>query len=351
MTILQIALCGLVSSCLLVLGPAVPSLRAQNAAPPAATGGRTEANQGDASLNQSAAGLSQLRAQAEVTPPLPGAERNLGVALYRSGKLVEAVKVFTRAEALDPLDVESIQLHGLALYRLGQPAAAIPFLERVKQFTPDANADAQYVLGLCFLNAQQYDKARASFAGQFGVGSESAAAYLLLAQELIHANLPELASSAAEQALQHDARLPLAHFLRGEVALFKSELPLAQTEFEAERALNPAYPVTYERLGDLNLRAARYEQAQDMLMKALSLDTSSTGPFLLMGKVLLRRNDPLSSLLYLEHAERMDPASLTAHTLLSQAYRSLGQTARAEQETETVSHLNASHQLKLQPVQ
>ena len=344
MTILQIALRGLVCSCLLALGLPMPSLRAQNVAAPSVAGSRTEANQGDASLDQ-------LRAQAEVRPPVPGAERKLGVALYRSGKLVEAVKVFTQAEALDPQDVESIQLHGLALYRLGQPAAAIPFLERVKEFTPDANADAQYVLGLCFLNAQQYDKARASFAGQFGVGPDSAAAYLLLAQELMHANLPELASSAAARALELDAHLPLAHFLRGEVALFKSDLPLAQAEFEAERALNPGYPVTYERLGDLNLRAARYEQAQSLLMKALSLDTSSTGPFLLMGKVLLRRGDPQSALLYLEHAERMDPSSVTAHTLLGQAYRGVGQTAKAEQETETVSHLNESHQLKLQPVQ
>ncbi len=330
--------------CLLGLGASTPSVCAQNSVSPAPAAGKTEANGGDAQLNL-------LRAQAEARPPVAGAEQKLGVALYRAGKLVEAVKVFTQAELENPQDIESIQLHGLALYRLGQPAAAIPFLERVKEFTPDANADAQYVLGLCFLNAQQYDKARASFAGQFGVGAESAAAYLLLAQELVHANLPELASTAAQQALTHDARLPLAHFLLGEVALFKSDLPLAQTEFEAERALNPAYPVTYERLGDLNLRAAHYEEAQRMLMKALSLDTSSTGPFMLMGKVLLRRNDPQSALLYLEHAERMDPSSLTAHTLLGQAYRSLGQTARAEQETEIVSRLNASHQLKLEPVQ
>lgn len=295
--------------------------------------------------------LEELRTRANAVPLIRGAKRALGVALYRSGKLVEAVKVFTLAEQEDPSDIESTQLHGLALYRLGQPAAAIPFLRRVSQFMPNANADAQYVLGLCYLNAQQYDKARESFAGQFGVAPDSAAAYLLLGQELMHANLPELAATAGQQALRLNPNLPLTHFMLGEVALFKSDVAAAQADFEAERALNPAYPETYVRLGDVYLRSARYGEAQRMLMKSLSLDTSSTGPFLLMGKVLLRLNDPDSALLYLSHAEHMDPSSITAHTLLSQTYRTLGQQDNARAETDTVSRLNASHQLKLTPVQ
>ena len=40
-------------------------------------------------------------------------------------------------------------MRGLTLYRLGQPAAAIPYLERVRQWMPNANADANHVLGLC----------------------------------------------------------------------------------------------------------------------------------------------------------------------------------------------------------
>ena len=296
------------------------------------------------------AGLNALRSLAEAKPPVAGAARTLGLELYRQGKLIEAAKVFTRAEAEDPQDIESVQLHGLTLYRLGQPAAAIPYLERVRQFKPSANADAQYVLGLCYLNARQYDQARASFAGQFALAADSAGAYLLLGQELMHANLPELAAEAAQEALKRNQNLPLAHLLRGEVSLYKSDIPGAEAEFQAERALNPAYAATYERLGDVYLRAGRYEEAQQTLMKALSLDTSSTGPFLLMGKVLLRRSDPQSALLYLQHAAKMDPSSLTAHTLLGQAFRSLGDAIKAKEEAETVSQLNAANQLHLEPV-
>jgi Flp pilus assembly protein TadD len=85
------------------------------------------------------------------------------------------------------------------------------------------------------------------------------------------------------------------------------------------------------------------------LMKAISLDTSRTGPFILMGKVLLRRNDPQSALLYLKHAEKMDPNNYITHTLLGQAYRGLGDQADAKNELDTAAKIQAAGELKLEP--
>ena len=71
-----------------------------------------------------------------------GLQHELGIAYYRTGRLVPAEQAFARAMEEDPKDMESVQMRGLSLYRLGRPAAAIPFLERVRQWTPNANADA-----------------------------------------------------------------------------------------------------------------------------------------------------------------------------------------------------------------
>ena len=165
-------------------------------------------------------------------PPVKGANRELGIAYYRSSKLVEAEKSFAAAMAEDPGDIESIQMRGLTLYRLGRPGDAIPFLEKVRQWTPDANADANYVLGLCYMNAQRYDDALKAFATQYGVDPSSAAAQLLAAQMFSHANLPDLASEKAKAALKLSPNIPLAHFLLGEVALSQSDLPHALEQFE-----------------------------------------------------------------------------------------------------------------------
>jgi tetratricopeptide (TPR) repeat protein len=280
-----------------------------------------------------------------------GVQHELGIAYYRTGKLLSAEQAFGRAMEENPNDIESVQMRGLSLYRLGRPAAAIPFLERVRQWTPNANADANYVLGLCYLNSQRYDDARVAFANQFSLPRDSGQAYLLLSKMLMQANLPEAGADAAKKALDLKPNLPLAHFMLGEFYLLKSDTEKALHEFEQEREISPANAAVYDRLGDVYTRSGKYQEAQESLSKAISLDTSSTGPFIQMGKVLLRRNDPQTSLLYLLHAEKMDPGNYITHTLLGQAYRGVGREQEARKELDIASRIHADSELKLQPAQ
>jgi tetratricopeptide (TPR) repeat protein len=284
--------------------------------------------------------------------PVPkGLHHDLGIGWYRIGKLAEAEKEFVAAVQEDPSDQESVQMQGLTLYRMGQPARAIPLLERVRQWMPNADADSNYVLGLCYLNSRRYDDARAAFAQEFSVDPASASAYLLLSTMLMHANLPELAADQARKALDLDPKLPLAHFRIGEVALFKSNVAEATQELEQERRLNPGYAPTYDRLGDVYLRTGKLQESQEALTKAISLDVTSTGPFIQMGKVLLHRDDPDTALLYLRHAEKMDPSNYITHTLLAQAYRRQGHEDQAKHEMELAGKIHTDNQFTLQPVQ
>jgi tetratricopeptide (TPR) repeat protein len=300
---------------------------------------------------KSAEAIVSLEALANAHPDQKGLQHDLGLAYYRTGKLVEARKAFEHAIAANPKDLESVQLEGLTLYRLGQPDAAIPYLQRVREFSPNVNADASHVLGLCYLNSRNFDEARRAFAAEYELQPESGGAYLVLAKMLMVANLPDQGAEAAQKALAVAPSLALAHFVLGEVALYKSDVGRAIAEFETERAINPGYAPVYERLGDAYLRSDKFDAAQEALMQSLALDTTSTGPFILMGKVLLRKNDPENAAIYLKHAEKMDPSSYIAHTLLGQAYRSLGQEAQAKQEFAAAANIHSANQLKLQPPQ
>ncbi len=343
----------IVASILVILASALGSF-GQPSAPGAPDQGLTpeqtlqrahqELEQGDP--GKAFALLESLKA---VQPPIKGLQHELGVAYYRNGKLVEAQRAFAEAMKEDPSDIESVQMEGLVLYRLNQPAAAIPFLERVRQWTPDANTDANYVLGLCYLDAQRYDDARGAFAAEFGVPSGSAPAYLLLGRMLMHVNLPDIAAEQANKALQLSPRLPLAHFMLGEVFLYKGDVERATEEFEQERLINPNYPSTYDRLGDVYERSGKLQQAQQALTKAISLDTSSTGPFIQMGKVLLRRQDPQTAAMYLRHAEKMDPGNSLTHTLLAQTYHKMGQENEAKREADLAAAIRTENQPVLEP--
>ena len=153
----------------------------------------------------------------------------------------------------------------------------------------------------------------------------------------MQADLPELAAQDAHKALEISPQLPQAHFMLGEVYLYKSDVAHALEEFEQERAINPASSAVYDRLGDVYTRTGQYQQAEEALTRAISLDVSSTGPFIQMGKVFLRRNDPQSAAIYLQHAEKMDPANYITHTLLGQAYRGLGKEEDAKRELDIAS--------------
>lgn len=323
----------------------------QAAAPPAQAPGTTLTQaQADLDGGRPAEAIHLLQTMRAANPAAPGAAHLLGLAYYRTGKLAQARQAFSDAIAANPSDIESVQMEGLTLYRLGQPAAAIPYLERVRQWLPQANADATHVLGLCYMNAQRFDEARGAFASEYGLAPDSGAAYLLLARMLMVANLASKAQKTAEQALKLAPTLPLAHFLLGEADLFQSDLAGASAEFEAERTINPSYAPVYERLGDVYFRLGRYPEAEQSLLKAIELDTSRTGPFLLMGQVLLRRNDLPEAAMYLEHAEKMDPSNFLLHTQLAQVYRRLGRSDEARAEFETATRIHASSALKLENV-
>jgi len=335
---------------LLFLAVSTLTVAAQTAPPNSPADQFAQAQQ-DLQRDKVADALVILEKLVSIQPPIKGLAHELGVAYYRTGKLLSAKQAFEAAVKEDPTDLESIQMQGFTLYRLGQPAAAIPYLERVRTWMPNADADANYVLGLCYLNAARYDDARKSFATQYDQDPNSAGAYLLLATMLMHANLPELASQQAQKALQISPAFPLAHFMVGEVALYKSDIPTALNEFEAERRINPDYAPVYDRLGDAYFRSGRLVDAQKSLTKAISLDTTSTGPFILMGKVLLRNKDTQTAIMYLKHAEKMDPGNYITHALLAQGYRSAGQEEDAKRETAITNQIHVDNQLKLEPVQ
>lgn len=282
-------------------------------------------------------------------PSVKGVQHELGVAYYRNGKLAEAKSAFGKAIAEDAQDLESVQMEGLVLYRMGEPEAAIPYLEHVAQWMPNANTDAQYVLGLCYLNAQRYDDARAAFAKQFDEPPNSADAYLIMATMLRHANLPDAAVVHAQKALDISPSLPLAHFILGELALNRLDFAEAIKQLEAERRMNPEYAPTYDRLGDAYLHENRIPEAQQALIKAIALDRTLTGSFINMGKLLLRRQDLQTAIMYLNHAEKLDPDDFTTHLLLSQAYHRIGRENDAVKESQRATEIQAAKRLALEP--
>ena len=281
-----------------------------------------------------------LKPMAGRKPEPPGVERALGKAYYQERKVDEATTHLESALKQDPGDLESTQLLGLAYSQLGRAAQAIPLLEKVQTVLPHPDPTSFYVLGVDDLSARRFGEARTNFARMFSVAPDSAQAHLVLGQMMMHQNLEDEAEPELKRALAADPRLPMAHFLLGEVDLYRGRTEEALGEFKAELALNPVSWVAYWRMGDAYSRLQRWDDAERALKQSLWLDQTFTGPYVLLGKVELKKGDAGLAAEYLERALAMDPSNFSAHYLLGTAYQQTGRGADAEREFETSRKLH-----------
>jgi len=310
------------------LSPATPFETAQNLA----AKGR---------LDKAMALLDQLAAQ---NPEPAGVERLRGIIFYQREDFARSIDAFIKASQQDPADRESVEMHGVSLFRLGRSAEALPLLEQAHATVVRANIDPEYLLGLCYADLQHYDDARHAFAIQYGFAPDSAEAHLLAARLFLRRELADQAAQEAHKALEINPALPLAHLLLGEVDLAKADVSAAIVELEDERKINPLDGLLYDRLGDAYLRSQHYDQAQQALNRAVLLEPNATAPYILLGETFLKLNQPIQALHYLDHAAKMDPSNYLTHNLLGQAYKATGQLEEANREFRRVVELQHNGQ-------
>jgi len=276
--------------------------------------------------------LAQLETLAAKQPDAKGLAHERGIVYYKKGDYLKAIDSLHEALAENPGDGEATQLLGLSYYLAGRPAEAIVPLEKVQAWYPSANVDAAYILGICYLETKAYGDARKAFAKMFAVPPDSAAGYLFTARMMLRFGFDVVAEEYATKAVELDPKLPLAHSLLGEIYLYKSRLPEATVEFQNELRLNPGDAAVYNKLADAYTRAQKYEDAEKLLQRSIWLDATSTGPYILMGKVLEKKGESALAARALQRAIAMDPNNPIPHHLLGLAYRDLGRTEDADRE-------------------
>lgn len=283
--------------------------------------------------------VAELQGLAARTPPPAGLSHELGAAYYRKSDYLKAAEYLKQAVADDPKDEEAVQLLGLSYYLAGRPGEAIPYLEKVQAWYPRANVDASYILGVCYIQSKNYPQARVAFAKMFDVKPDSAASYLFTARMLFRQEFDPVAEEYAQKAVALDPKLPLAHFLLGELHLYKSKIPEAIAALQQEIAINPGYAAAYYKLADAYSRVQKYDEAERLLQRSIWLDATSTGPYILMGKVLEKKGEAALAVRALQRAAAMDPNNPVTHHLLGQTYRDLGKTDDAERELKLAEQL------------
>lgn len=283
--------------------------------------------------------LSVLRELATKDPKTPGLETKLGKAHFQSRQFSQAVPHLNNALLQDPGDLEATQLLALSYYGSRAYSQALPLLEKLGEHLPQDNADGPYLLGICYMMTQRWDEARKTFARMFSVPPDSAMAYLMFGKVLVRQKMEDRAVPQIEMALKLDSRLPMAHFLLGEIDLYNGNTEVGVAEFQKELAVNPTVWLVYWRLGDAYVRLQNYDQAEKALKQAIWLNDSSSGAYILLGQIQLKKGDASLAVGFLERALKLDPQNYYVHFFLAKAYQNLGRVADATQHFEICKSL------------
>jgi tetratricopeptide (TPR) repeat protein len=265
-----------------------------------------------------------------------------GVAQYHANDAVAAIATLTpligRLENGSAERREAVQVLGLSHYLAGHLAEAVPFLEETRGWAAD-NIELNQILGTIYVQTQKADKGRECFARIFAVPASSAAAHLIAAQFMIHVEQEAMAEAELKQAIQDDPRLPQAHFLLGQTALFRGRFDEAIALTRQELELNPANGMAWSQLGDAYVRQARWDDAVAALQKSIWINPFYSAPYILLGRAYSKKGQPDTAEGMLRRAIEYDPNNRAAHYLLGQLLQQVGRADEAGRELDIANRL------------
>jgi tetratricopeptide (TPR) repeat protein len=275
--------------------------------------------------------LAILNDLAAAAPNSSRLEARIGKAYFQSNQFRQAVSHLKTALRQNDSDAESTQILALSYFVLAEYAEALPLLEKLGPRLSGNGPDGPYLLASCYVMTQRWDDARKTYANLLSLPPDSATAYLMFGKFLVRQRLENRAVPEIQAALQRDPRLAMAHFLLGEIDLYKGDVPAAIEEFHQELAINPSVWLVYWRLGDAYVRLEKYDDAERVLKQAVWLNETTSGPYILLGQVALKRDNPGLAAGYFERALKLDAQNDYVHYFLGKAYQGLGRTAEASQ--------------------
>ncbi len=270
-------------------------------------------------------------------PAMPGLKMNLGLALFKAGKLNEALPIFNalmKAQPASSPDVRRLQtLIGMTHYGLQEYAAAIPLLKQATADDPQ-NLPFRLILAHSCLAAKQYQCVLDVYHEILNLNAESAEADMLAGEALDEMQDHAGAIQQFRAAAKANPKEPNVHFGLGYLLWTQGQYPDAVQEFEAELANVPDHAQALVYLADSNLKSGHSDVALPSLRKALRLRPDLEMAHLDLGIVYADSGHQPDAIRELRLAAKLNPQDVAPHWRLAQLYRTMGKKEEASTEFE-----------------
>jgi tetratricopeptide (TPR) repeat protein len=274
--------------------------------------------------------LEQFRAAAAVSPKEAAIQLNIGLTLYRMGRLREALQPL-EASLHGPTAAQARYLRGMVLFQLGEfPAAAVE-LEPLRA----AAAQGEQVLYMLVESHRITGNARRSQEAFLELQRrypESALLNKLMGVAYEWQGDDTNAMGEFREALRKSPRLPDVSFAVGYLYFKQRSFAEARWWFKQELSQDACYSKAHYYLGEIESAEERYDAAAAHYRKAIKCEPRYAEPYLGLGKALERTGDVQQAVTLYRQAVRLKPQSFRGHYVLGRALRQIGERKESEAE-------------------
>ena len=291
-------------------------------------------------LGRDLARIGRCEEAASALKPLPRSREHqgegealIGICYFRSRRFAQAIAYLDNAAKLAPNDKEPRIFLSRAYASVGRRRKAIDTLKAGLVRNP-GDLDLLYWIGWHYNElAEQTHENMVRRSPSHYLVHELEGDQFRLKQEY------DKALEAYGKALNAAPDAPGIHFKLGEVYRRLLKFDEARRELESELRINPFHAQANFELGDIDVKQGSFKEGMPYLQRALEIDPKLVEAHRSLGKAFLAEKHYDNALYEFSLVARADPGDHTIHALLATAYRQMGRTKEAEEETRTYERL------------
>jgi tetratricopeptide (TPR) repeat protein len=276
-------------------------------------------------------------------PHMPALRVNLGLALFKSGDLKQAIQIFTSLLKSEPESLPDAQrftaLLGLAHYGVGEYSAAIPYLKSASASDP-RNLQFRLLLAHSCLSSRQFQCVLDTYHEILTLNAESAEADMLAGEAMDEMRNPGGAIEQFRAAVKADPKEPNVHFGLGYLLWTQNQFEEAAQEFQAELANVPDNAQALTFLADADMQSNHAGDARPLIEKALRIDSHIGRAHLDLGILDADSGRNPNAVRELKEAARLMPEDANPHWRLARIYQAMGDKTQANLEFQKTRNLH-----------
>ncbi|MFP5226713.1 MAG: tetratricopeptide repeat protein [Acidobacteriota bacterium] len=289
-----------------------------------------------------AAAVPLYRKALHLNPNVPGLRLNLGLALFKGGEPGAAIEEFrTLLKTASPESAEAQRLRlliGMAYYGLGKYSEAVPYLKTA--VAHDAQSlPLRLALAHSCLWSKQYPCVLDTYHQILTLNAESAEADMLAGEAMDEMRDDTGALAQFRAAEKTNPKEPYVHFAVAYMLMRQKRFSEAVPELQADLANDPAHVPARVYLGDCYLRLEDQQHAQPELELAVREDPASELAHLDLGIIYAAQGKNQEALAQYLEAVKLNPQDADPHWRLARLYQAMGETEKARAESALVGTL------------